>query len=484
VERLAISPGLVTGLAIAMVVYVILMYAVAYRIRSRINSTEDFLVAGRRLPLSLAWATLLATWFGAGTMLTVTDAVRESGLQRMALDPLGAGACLIITALFFARPMWEMRLLTVPDFFRQRFGPTAELVSAVVLVPSYFGWIAAQFVALAGMLELFFGISPTLGIPLVAVVGMGYTLLGGMWSVTLTDAIQMTIVALGLGVLGLVTLNALGQGSPVAGAARLLDEVPASMLSIVPTRDPAALMGWVGVFVVGALGNVPGQDLMQRVFSSRSSSVARRACLIAGVAYLVMGFVPPMLGLAANLLMPGSKTGATLPALAGLFLDPWLAALFVLVVLSAVLSTVDSAILSPASVMAQNVLPRLPLRRFDALQLNRLSVVFVTAVSVVFAFLGESAYGLLEGAYELTLVSLLVPLAIGIYRPARPGPPAAAVAAMATGTGLWLLHQALGWSTALGAHLAPLPVSLFCTAAALVVHLAVRSPSPNGRVPS
>ena len=98
--------------------------------QGHIRNAEDFTVAGRRLPLSLAWATLLATWFGAGTLLTQADAVRNEGLSKAALDPWGAGVCLLIAGLFFAKPLWEMKLLTLPDFFRRRFGSAAELFSA------------------------------------------------------------------------------------------------------------------------------------------------------------------------------------------------------------------------------------------------------------------------------------------------------------------------------------------------------------------
>ena len=68
-------------------------------------------------------------------------------------------------------------------------------------------------VALAGMLNLFFGLDMKLGIVVVAVVAVGYTLMGGMWSVTLTDAFQIVLVFAGLLVLGATTLSTLGEGS-------------------------------------------------------------------------------------------------------------------------------------------------------------------------------------------------------------------------------------------------------------------------------
>jgi SSS family solute:Na+ symporter len=471
-------------LGVTIVVYVAVMFAISFWVQGRIQSTEDFIVAGRRLPLSLSWATLLATWFGAGTLLTATDEVRTQGLQRAALDPFGAGLCLVVAGIFFARPLWRMGLLTLPDFFGRRFGSRAELLAAMLMVPSYFGWIAAQFVALAGMLALFFGIPGWLGILLVAVVGTGYTLIGGMWSVTLTDAIQICLVIGGLLVLGYFVFSDLGHGSVAAGVGRLVSETPAEMLRPVPVDGLGPFTGWLGVLCVGALGNIPGQDLMQRVFAARSERIARQACIIAGVLYLTVGSIPLALGLAANLIAPGTNT-SILPFLARLFLHPALTVIFVLALMSAVLSTVDSAILSPASVLAQNVLARLPRQRLPSLALNRVSVLLVAAASLVVAYLGESAYSLLERAYEVPLVSLFVPLACGLY--GKTGNQRAALASMLAGALLWLLHLVLGFQSFLEPLTGPvvLPVSLCSTLCGLIVYLAMgamqrRPLAPNG----
>jgi len=362
-----------------------------------------------------------------------------------------------------------MGLLTVSDFFRRRFGPRAELLSALVLVPSYFGWIAAQLVALAGLLELIFGLDPAAGILISAGVAMGYTLLGGMWSVTLTDAVQIALVLAGLAVLAVLVVAELGGGSdPAAGLARLAAETPAEFLLPVPVGSATEIVGWLGILAVGALGNLPGQDLLQRVFASRSAAVARGACLIAGGLYLSFGLLPILMGLSARLLVPDGVEQSILPALAGMFLAPIPAVIFVLALVSAVLSTLDSAILSPSGVLAQNVLPRWS--RMSPLGLNRWSVVGVTAASVAMAFAGEDAYSLLEDAYELPLVGLFVPLALGLYRP--PGREAPALAAMGAGAGLWVLHYALGWESFLAPWLPwPVPGSLAITACSLAAYL-------------
>lgn len=423
-----------------LIAYVLGMFGLAVYAHKKVHSVEDFLVAGRRLPFSFSFATLLATWFGAGTMLTAADSVRSGGMVKAALEPFGAGLCLVIAGIFFARPLWNMGLLTLADFFGRKFGRTTELAAAIAMVPAYFGWIAVQFIALASLLEMIFGLPLVWGILLVAVVGTGYTLLGGMWSVTLTDAVQVSLLLVGLLILGYETLAVLGGGDAIAGFARLGREVPAPMLEIIPSQA-SAFVSWLGVLAVASLGNLPSQDLTQRMFSAKSADVAARACWTAGLAYIAFGLIPVLVGLSARLLLPESVTQAVVPAVARAALHPWVSLVFTIALASAVLSTIDSAILSPASVIAQNILR--PLTQHDPLSLNRWSVVGVAAVSLVTAYVGDSAYGLLEDAYSIGLVSLFVPLVMGMTHEPISGRPA--MVSMLGGGLLWLLHYGLGW---------------------------------------
>ncbi|MGC1272952.1 MAG: hypothetical protein WBC44_04540, partial [Planctomycetaceae bacterium] len=180
---------------------------------------------------------------------------------------------------------------------------------------------------------------------------------------------------------------------------------------------------------------------------------------------------------------PEAAAKATLPMLAGAFLDPFLAAAFVVVILSAVLSTVTSAVLSPAGVLAQNVLARPLGKRMSMLKLNRLCVVFVAAASLVTAYLGDSAIELLQAAYEMTLVTLLVPLVLGLYT--RPVSGLPALAAMTVGLALWIEHFVAGlvqpyrgWNVWFLAGVAPigdwnLPAALTMTGCSLAAYLLV-----------
>ena len=217
-------------------------------------------------------------------------------------------------------------------------------------------------------------------------------------------------------------------------------ETPPEHWVLVPAGQAADLIGWMGVLAIGALGNIPGQDLAQRIFAARSARSATTACHVAGVLYIVLGMVPILTGLAADPL--GIDAAAsTIPALAAALMTPVAAIVFVLAIASAVMSTIDSAILAPSSVLANNVFAKL-WPRADVLALSRSAILTVAAASIAMAYLGAGAYELLETAYAIGMVALFVPLALGFT---SRGSERAALAAMLVGTTLWGVHLALGW---------------------------------------
>ena len=147
------------------------------------------------------------------------------------------------------------------------------------------------------------------------------------------------------------------------------------------------------------------------------------------------------MGLASTLVLPEDGTLTVMPALAHAVLNPAMAVVFTVTIISAVLSTIDSAILSPASVLAQNVFARYS--NIGLLRLNRLAVLLVATCALGLAYVGENAYALLEAAYALTLVGLLTPMLFALYTQPRSGLPA--MASMLVGSGVWLVHFAAGW---------------------------------------
>ena len=140
--------------------YLLVNVAVGWWASRRVGSAEDFVLAGRKLPLGLATMVTFATWFGSETMMGAPGRFVEGGVLSVVEDPLGAGLCLVLVGLFFARTFYRWNVITFCDFFGRRFGKAAEYLSALLIIPSYFGWIAAQLVSLSIIGQTVFGLPP------------------------------------------------------------------------------------------------------------------------------------------------------------------------------------------------------------------------------------------------------------------------------------------------------------------------------------
>ena len=435
-----VTPNVQLLLGVVLGIYLTGLLVLSLIARKKVQDEEDYLVAGRRLPLYLAFGTLIATWFGAATMMGSAEAAQEGGLTGdVTLDPFACSATLVLAGLFFAKRLWSMKLFTMADFYRRTYGVKTEIVGACVQVVGYFGWIAAQYVALAGILQAYFGLDPKYGILIAAGVTLFYTMIGGMWSVTLTDTAQIAVAFLGLIVLAAVTYSHMGGGSILAGLDRLLQETPDERLRLIPPASAGAVvfLGWGGQWITGLFGNIPGQDLQQRVFAAKDARTASQACILAGIVYFCFGMIPVSLGLASNIVAnPEDIQGGLLPTLAKSFLSPPMAVIFTLALVSIIVSTATSAVLAPATILGHNLVGRLRFAHGRHLLVDRLCVLLCGMGGVALAYRGERILGLLEISLDMALVGLFVPLLFGLFGKPRGELPG--LLAIVLGTSVWL----------------------------------------------
>src|ERR1700740_1226269 len=103
---------------------------------TRIKTPSDFAIAGRSLPLIMVVTTTFATWFGAVTVMGIPAKFVQGGLNSIIEDPFGAGTGLILVGLFFAARLYKLNLLTIGDFYRQRYGKGIEVFCSVAIMLS------------------------------------------------------------------------------------------------------------------------------------------------------------------------------------------------------------------------------------------------------------------------------------------------------------------------------------------------------------
>jgi solute:Na+ symporter, SSS family len=408
------------------VAYLLVTIAIGLIAARRVHGAKDFLVAGRSLPLYMNVATVFATWFGAETVLSVSATFAKDGLHGIPGDPFGASVCLVIAALLFAKLFYRMNLLTIGDFYKQRYGKGVEVLTSVAIVLSYLGWTSAQMTALGLVIATLSGGAVDLNTAILIGAGVVviYTIFGGMWSVAFTDLFQTIVILIGL------TLVALLVGDLAGGAGKVISQAAADgKLVMFPTdMDAAAWWAMAGAFFAFAFGSVPQQDVFQRMTSAKDEKTAVRGTVIGALIYFCFAFVPIFIAYAALVADPALKElfasddarqiQRILPDLVLGKMPLWAQIMFFGALLSAILSTASGALLAPTALFTENVLrpfvPHMGDKQF--LLTLRIILVTFTAAALLFALNSKSTmYEMVQNAYNVTLAGAFIPLVAGAY---------------------------------------------------------------------
>ncbi|MCH8071742.1 MAG: sodium:solute symporter family protein [Proteobacteria bacterium] len=420
-----------TGVAI----YLVIMLAIGIYASKRTGSTENFIVAGRRMPIWIGTATIIATWFGGGTMMGGAGASYDQGLIGVIADPFGGALCLFLVGFFFVRLLRRLRLLTFIDFFENRYGKTAATIAAVGSIASNIGWTGGLLVAFGLVFQSLTGVPMTIGIMGGAVVVFVYTVAGGMWAVALTDFVQIVVIAIGLILLLVVVLIDVGGWSAIAPQ---LPEDTFRMIPAVPSWE--AWLNYFRAWVIFGLADVTAQSLLQRAFSARNEQVAQNSFYLAAFGYLSLGMIPVMLGIIASVTMPGIVDSETvIPELALAHLHPVAIAIFVGALLAAIMSSADSSLLAAASVFSVNIMPLFKPQITDRARLlaTRIAIPVFGGIAVYVALEVQVVYDLIQDANSVILVCVTIPFIVGVWW--RKANRTGALASMAVGFLTWLV---------------------------------------------
>lgn len=449
------------------VLYLAVSVGIGLYAARRVHNTADYAVAGRSLPLAVVIATTFATWFGSETVLGVSARFADGGLGAVVEDPLGASMCLVLVGLFFARKLYRRNLITLGDYYRQRYGRMVEMACSSIIILSYLGWVAAQITALGLVFNLLTqgAVAVTWGMLIGTAVVLVYTLFGGMWAVALTDFVQMIVIALGLIAIAWFAADMAGGADVV-----VVHALKHGKFRLFPEGGLREWTFFVAAALTMMLGSIPQQDVFQRVMASKNENIARSGPVIGGVLYLLFAFLPMFVVTAAVLVMPEVTQALlkedpqkVLPALVLERMPVILQVAFFGALLSAIMSTASATLLAPSTAFVENILRNLRPGMSDGATLKamRVSVLVFTLCVLAYAITmqGTSIYELVSGAYQAPLVGAFVPLVCGLYW--QRGTTQGAVASVVLGLGTWLMFIAVpGLSGAFPQQLAGLLAAL------------------------
>jgi solute:Na+ symporter, SSS family len=405
------------------IVYLLVTIAIGLMAAKRVQNSADFAIAGRHLPMAMIVTTTFATWFGSETVLGIPAKFVNGGLHGVVEDPFGAGFCLIFVGLFFAGKLYRMTLLTISDYFRERYGRVVEVACSLIIMVSYLGWVSAQVTALGLVFNLLSDgvVSLELGMVIGVVSILAYTLFGGMWSVAITDFIQMIILVVGLSILAVFAAGQAGGADKVLALA-----ISQDMFKFWPEPNMKDILFFFASAITIMLGSIPQQDVFQRVMSANSIKAATHGPVIGGICYILFAFVPMFLVVSAMIIMPEQATTLiaddpqkVLPTLVMTQMPFVMQVLFFGALLSAIKSCASATLLAPSVTFTENIWRQFHPHQSDQQELRAMRVTVLVFSILVLGYAirmqGTSIYEMVSGAYQVPLVGAFVPLTFGLY---------------------------------------------------------------------
>ncbi|MHA7181478.1 sodium:solute symporter family protein [Arthrobacter sp. MDB2-24] len=330
------------------VAYLVAMLGFGWWGKSRTRNASDYLVAGRRLGPFLYTGTMAAVVLGGASTVGGVGLGYQYGISGMWLV-VAIGTGVLLLSLLFAPTIQRLKIYTVSQMLTLRYGHRATRVSGIVMLAYTLMLCATSTGAYATIFVVLFGWDRAASIAVGGVIVLIYSTVGGMWSITLADMAQFVIKT--VGVFALMLPFSLAAAGGFSGIAERAGEEFFSITGI-------GAQSIITYFVVYTLGLLIGQDIWQRVFTSRTPEIARWGGSAAGIYCILYGIAGAVIGMSASVILPAIESRDDVYADVALNVLPiGIGGLVLAAAVAAMMSTASGALIAAATVARTDVVP-------------------------------------------------------------------------------------------------------------------------------
>ena len=414
---------MVDGYAVGVIAFLALSVTVGTLTSKLVKkSSKRFMIAGKSLPLFFVGTMLAAQSIDGNSSLGNVSLVYQFGFWSGAAIPIGLAACLILTAIFYAKKLNKMSMLTLPDFYFRRFGNASEGISGILMMVSFVVLVAGNFAATGYILSVVLHIDFIWAMLIGAIIVLIYTYAGGLFSSAYTDIFQ---IYLAIAAFWAAFLFFVGGFAGVSFDT-ILGSAPPEYLDLSGLTDMGngALINWAGIMAL-ALGDIIALDFMERVFSARDGKTARRGAFM-GAGLTILTIVPTsMMGIVALYFLPDLVDPYTAYPDLAINHVPFVIGLALLMgVLGASMSTANGGLLAISSVMSRNIVQRNIIKRIlkrpgigdrKLLMVTRIFTIPMMLAAFVLAYMIPQPGVYLILAFDIVFAGAWAPLTFGLF---------------------------------------------------------------------
>lgn len=374
----------------------------------RATNSEEYLVAGRNLSLFMYLGCLAAVILGGASTIGTARLGYEFGISGIwMVGAIGTGV--IFLGIFLTKKISQFKVLTISEMLEKRYNKETRLVSAIVATIYTLMLTVVQMIGIGSLLNVWLGWN----LALCIIVGGGivflYTILGGMWSVTMTDIVQFVVMTVGVFLLMLpLSLSKAG------GFGALTTGLPSGFFDLGNIGGDRIFQ----YFILFTLGMMVGQDMWQRLFTAKTPKVSKYGTVAAGLYAYAYAIVLAIIGMCAFIVLPNIEDSQNVFAeMAMISLPPGVLGLVLASVAAAIMSTASGSIIACSTLISNDIVrrffePNISDKNF--IQVSRMTTVGIGVFSIVCAIWIQDILVALDVAYAVLSGALFIPVIFGL----------------------------------------------------------------------
>jgi solute:Na+ symporter, SSS family len=376
---------------------------------NKAKSEKDFLLAGSRMGYFTHVGCLAAVIIGGAATLGSTTLGYDFGVSGFwFVTMMGVGIASL--GIFLVKKITGYEVFTISQLLGKRYGEGTQLISAIVTAIYTLMVVVTQVIGMGSVIHVLLGWSVLTSMLIGGGIVLFYTVLGGMWSITLTDIIQFVVMTIGVFfIMFPYSVNSAG------GLATVFTSVPESHLSLTN-------IGWGKIFqyfLLYAFGLMVSQDIWQRVFTAKNQKVMKSSAISAGIYSLFYGLVLSIVGMCALIILPNlGDSQSAFTSLALTILPPGMLGLVLAAVCSALMSNASGALFASATLITNDIIKvhfKKDMKDKEVIATSRIVTLVLGVLAIIFSVWIQDILVALDMAYAILSGAIFVPLVVGLF---------------------------------------------------------------------
>lgn len=332
--------------------YIVLLFGISLYVKSRADSgSAEYLFAGRKLNAGLIAVNITGLAVGAASTVGVAENAFNIGLAAGWYNAAWAAGALVMGCVA-AGKYRALKATTIPELFERYYDTKGRVISALGLVIIMLVITSLQYLAggaiLSTLLPEIFSFHG--GMLTSAVVFIGITLIGGLWSSGLSNIVSVILIYVG------VLYSTIASVDKLGGMSGLIAKLPTGQdwLNPLAGLPLAVIIGWFVVMITQAL---TAQGPVQIACGAKDARTAKKGFIYGALLILPIGFLCALLGIIAKINFPDITATLALPQVV-MSLNPVAAGITLAAMWAADVSTACTILLAAGTLFSQDIYQR------------------------------------------------------------------------------------------------------------------------------